>query len=253
MKKKHSLASKKLVISQPMFFPWVGFFEKILLADLFLYDDDVYYPKGAFSNRVQIKTSKGTPWLTVPLKKFSHTTQTRHVKIDNSQRWKQNHIERLYQAYNQAPYRKDAITLMEETYKHTWQNILDLATTSVKNICNYYEIMPIRGFEYTSSFNVDARKSERILELVTITQSSLYICGAGNQSVQQRYLDHDTLEAAGIRVEYINYLKTPYPQLHNSFTPYLSVLDLIANTGKNGRKYFKSKSKHWKLSIKDGE
>ena len=58
----------KVVISQPMFFPWVGFLEQMRLADVYVHYDDVQFSKGSFTNRVQIKTPEGFIWLTAPLR-----------------------------------------------------------------------------------------------------------------------------------------------------------------------------------------
>ena len=58
---------KTVVISQPMYFPWVGMLEQMALADVWVHLDDAQFSKGGFFNRVQIKTTDGTPWLTVPL------------------------------------------------------------------------------------------------------------------------------------------------------------------------------------------
>ena len=46
-----------VVISQPMLFPWVGMFEQIRLADVYVHYTDVQFSKGSFVNRVQIKTA----------------------------------------------------------------------------------------------------------------------------------------------------------------------------------------------------
>ncbi|MBC8123824.1 MAG: WbqC family protein, partial [Gemmatimonadaceae bacterium] len=56
-----------VVISQPMLFPWIGMFEQICLADVYVHYDDVQFSKGSFSNRVQVKSASGSKWITVPL------------------------------------------------------------------------------------------------------------------------------------------------------------------------------------------
>ena len=71
----------KIVISQPMFFPWVGLFEQIRLADIYVHYDDVQFSKGSFVNRVQIKTNKGTQWLTVPLQNLTLGQEIREVQL----------------------------------------------------------------------------------------------------------------------------------------------------------------------------
>ena len=39
---------------QPNFFPWFGYFEKIIKSDIFVFSDDVKYPKESYTNRVEI-------------------------------------------------------------------------------------------------------------------------------------------------------------------------------------------------------
>ena len=57
----------KVVISQSMFFPWVGFLEQLKLADVYVFYDDVQFSKGGFTNRAQVKANDGVKWMTVPL------------------------------------------------------------------------------------------------------------------------------------------------------------------------------------------
>ena len=52
--------ARTLVVSQPMFLPWVGLFEQVRLADVFIHYDDVQLPQGGnFMSRVQLKTASG--------------------------------------------------------------------------------------------------------------------------------------------------------------------------------------------------
>ncbi len=56
-----------VVISQPMYFPWPGFFELVACADVYVHLADAQFSKGSFTNRVQIKKPGGFTWMTVPL------------------------------------------------------------------------------------------------------------------------------------------------------------------------------------------
>ena len=61
---------KTVVVSQPMFLPWIGIFEQVSIADLFVHYDDVQFPQGrSFSSRVQVKAEQGCRWLTVPVRR----------------------------------------------------------------------------------------------------------------------------------------------------------------------------------------
>jgi len=54
----------RIVISQSMYFPWVGLLEQIRLAEFFVHYDDVQLTR-VFTNRVQVKTAQGSKWITV--------------------------------------------------------------------------------------------------------------------------------------------------------------------------------------------
>jgi hypothetical protein len=47
----------------------------------------------------------------------------------------------------------------------------------------------------------------------------------------------------------MKYNQTEYKQLHGAFTPFVSILDLIANEGKGGRRVIASPSVYWKEFI----
>ncbi len=61
----------KVVISQPMLFPWVGMLEQVRLADRYVDYSDVQFSRGSFVNRVQVKTCTGPRWITAPLYRLS--------------------------------------------------------------------------------------------------------------------------------------------------------------------------------------
>ena len=56
-----------VVISQPMYFPWTGFFGQMKLADIYVWLDDAQFSKGSFTNRVQALLNGKQTWMTIPL------------------------------------------------------------------------------------------------------------------------------------------------------------------------------------------
>ena len=57
-----------VAIHQPQYLPWLGYFDKIDKADIFVLLDDVQYKKNEWQNRNKILTATGWQWLTVPVK-----------------------------------------------------------------------------------------------------------------------------------------------------------------------------------------
>jgi len=55
-----------IAVHQPQYLPWLGYFDKIDKADIFVLLDTVQYKKNEWQNRNKIKTAQGWQWLTVP-------------------------------------------------------------------------------------------------------------------------------------------------------------------------------------------
>ena len=107
-----------VVILQPSYIPWRGYFDQIRRADLFIFYDDVQYDKHGWRNRNQIKTAQGKQWLTIPVHSAGVTQgrRIREVAIDWSRPWPQQHLRALTFSYNKAPYFKRYLPLLESFY-----------------------------------------------------------------------------------------------------------------------------------------
>lgn len=231
-----------LVISQPMFFPWIGFFEQIKLCDVYVHYNDVQYSKGGFTNRVQVKSPEGSKWLTVPLKNL-HLGQTiDQVQVNNEQDWHKSHLDLLKRCYEASPYYQEMINLVNRVYGQNWEMLDDLAKASLNAICDYFGFLEKKEVLNIKDLNISGSSSERVLKTTLKVGASSYITGHG----ASKYLDHEIFEQAGIKVKYMDYQKTPYPQLYGEFTPYVSILDLIANVGKEGINWIHSGTVDWK-------
>jgi len=233
---------KKVVISQPMFFPWVGLFEQVRQADIYVHYDDVQFSKGHFVNRVQVKTARGSRWLTVPLDGLHLGQRINEVTPADSQRWRQRHLALLTQAYRTAPFFNDMLALVEQVYALPVETLAQLSIASMDVVCRYFELAPHTQFFLSSNLGIAGSGSPRVLEIVKHFGGDVYITGHGAKN----YLEHEMFEANGVRVEYIDYQKRPYPQLHGEFTPYVSALDLIANNGRAGKDAICSATVYWR-------
>lgn len=232
----------KVVISQPMFFPWIGFFEQIKLCDIYVHYNDVQYSKGSFANRVQVKSAQGSKWLTVPLKNLHLGQPIDQVEINNQIDWRTNHFDLLKRCYKTAPYYSEMLKLVETVYGNDWELLDDLSQTTLIKVCEYFGFFEDKKFTSIKDLIVGGASSERVLATTIKVKADTYITGHGASN----YLDHSIFENAGVSVKYMDYQKTPYPQLYGEFTPYVSILDLIANVGKDGVNWIHSRTIDWK-------
>jgi hypothetical protein len=238
----------RVVISQPMFFPWVGLFEQVRLADAYVHYDDVQFSKGSFVNRVQIKTARGSEWLTVPTASRRLGQEIRDVAINETDDWRAQHLAFLERSFHGAPFAADALRLAADVYARRATNMGDLTMASMEAVCAYFDFAPPSGFVKSSTLGIGGRSWERVLSIVKHFGGDVYITGHG----AREYLDHDAFEAARVRVEYMQYERVPYPQLFGEFTPYVSVLDLIANRGVDGLAVIRSGTLPWREFVARG-
>ena len=231
---------KTVVISQPMYFPWVGMLEQMRLADVFVHLDDAQFSKGGFFNRVQLKTAAGTPWFTVPL------TENKRGQLLNEMRmaehdWRRKQLATLKQTYAAASHVEEMLGLVESVFKNEYESLAELSAASVEMLAEFFEITP-KEILWSSAMGVEGTGAARVLAGCEALGAERYVTGHG----AWEYLNHESFEAAGIRVEYLDYKKREYPQLHGAFTPFVSALDLAANCGRAGREVIDSDTVCWK-------
>ena len=108
-----------VVILQPSYIPWRGYFDQIRRADLFIFYDDIQYDKHGWRNRNQIKTHQGKQWLTIPVhaKGVTQGVSVKDVRIDWSKPWVRSHQKSLALSYGKAPCFKDYLPLLESIYQ----------------------------------------------------------------------------------------------------------------------------------------
>lgn len=237
----------RVVISQSMFFPWIGLLEQMRLADVFVHYDDVQFSKGSFVNRVQIKLPEGIRWMTVPLQNFRFGQKIDKLQPSCMKNWRRQHLELLVRSFEGAPFRNDAIGLVEAVYDCPHLSISKLSRTSMLALADYFGLAIRCRFIDISELNISGSGSNRVLAVVQQMRGDTYITGHG----AARYLEHEKFESSGISVEYMDYCCYPYSQAHGPFTPYVSALDLIANCGRSGADLIVSKTLHWRKFINE--
>lgn len=236
-----------VAISQPMYFPWIGLFEQIRLADVFVHYTDVQYSKGGFMNRVQVKTNDGMRWMTVPLANARLGDRICDVRVNDRADWRRKHRDMLSQAYAGAEFLDDMLSVADRVFEQHDEHLEPITRGSVTRVVEYFEAAFDCEFMDARDLKVGGSGSDRVLSIVRALGGDTYITGHG----ARHYLDHEEFEANGVRVEYMDYQMLPYRQSHGEFVPYVTVLDLIAHEGKAGADFIQPRTKHWKEFLRN--
>lgn len=230
-----------------MLFPWVGLLEQVRLADVFVHYDDVQFSKGSFVNRVQVKTAAGVRWMTVPMPGLHLGQRIEDVRVGEPASWMPRHLQMLRQAFESAPHAGDALGLAEAVYQAGDATLGALARRSLLALVDYFGLAQGCRFVDVRALEVPGTSTDRVLEVVRRLGGTTYITGHGAAA----YLDHEAFARDGIAVEYMDYRKLPYPQLHGPFTPFVTALDLVANRGRAGVESIASPSMPWERFLRE--
>jgi hypothetical protein len=217
----------KVAILQPSYLPWLGYFEQLAHADLFLFLDDVQYTRSDWRNRNRIKTLTGPAWLTVPVRRTGLQKRIVDTYIDYSSPWPERHLNVLAEEYRRAPHYEEVAALLRRHLFGRPERLRDLCTGLVHALATYMGL-PCRTM-YTSELGVRADDpTERLIRLCArVGATSLYEGRAGTD-----YLDLRRFRSAGIDVVFQDYQHPHYPQFHPPFTSHLSVVDLLFHVGR---------------------
>lgn len=214
-----------LVVLQPGYLPWLGFFDQMRRSDIFVIYDDVRFDKHGWRNRNRIKSPTGPHWLTVPVIVTSGQ-RIYEIEVDNRQPWARKHLGTIKQFYAKAPYLKHYLPELEELLAgRRWEQLVDLDIAVIELLCGWLNVEP--QWLRSSELGIMGEQSQRLLNLCLHFGARRYLSG----DAAQTYLDIELFAKHGIEVEWQNYQHPVYTQQHGEFLPFLSALDLLLNCG----------------------
>jgi hypothetical protein len=222
------MTSRELVVAihQPNYLPWMGYFSKIYLADVFVFIDDVALSKGSYTNRVKILGEGKERWLTQPVS--VHLGDKINAVYPSKENWAKSHLSTLRGFYGK-----------ENSFRETWPRVGDILA-SVPNsnlaVINRYLVEAFvaeLGFSsrFISSSEIpigDVVSSDRLVEITrSISPTATYLSGKG----AEKYQDENKFSEAGLGFSYTEFTPPTYKQGNPQFVPGLSTIDAILRLG----------------------
>lgn len=217
--------NKTVAILQPGYLPWLGFFDQVNRADIFILYDDVQYDKHGWRNRNRIKGPQGYHWLTVPVFHNAHGEFPilREARIDNKTSWAKKHLGTIRQYYSKAPSFGDLFEELNAILSQRWDFIAELDIVLITAFLKRLGITTplIRSSELA----IEGSQSGRLVNICHHFQATRYLSGDAAQS----YLDTKLFRDHGMEVEWQQFKHPVYPQQYGEFLPYLSIIDFLMN------------------------
>jgi hypothetical protein len=222
----------KVSIIQSSYIPWKGYFDIIHDVDLFVFYDDIQYSKNSWRNRNKIKTVNGLKWLTIPVGGNENRLISEVTINDN--KWANQHYQTIKMSYSKAPYFKKYKDFLEYVYfEKKWTYLYQLNRYIIEHISNDFLGIKTK-FADSRDFPTIGVKHEKLLNLVKACCADTYLSGpsAKDYIISKDYTDN------GINLEWKDYSGYPeYKQIFEPFEHFVSILDLLFNTGDDSPYY----------------
>jgi hypothetical protein len=216
----------RVVILQPSYLPWLGYFDQLYKSDIFVLYDDVQFDKHGWRNRNRIKTPQGPQWLTVPaLTRGLGKPTNRDVRITPKDPWRRKHLQALRTYYAKASAFADVFPRIEDWLSKDWEFLWELNLAGLRMFCDMLGLK--REIRLSSALNIGGGQTERLVGICQALGATSYLSGDAARS----YVDAELFAEAGVRLAFHGYHHPTYTQMYGDFVSHLSIIDLLMNHG----------------------
>ena len=208
----------KVAIHQPEHFPYMGFFQKMEYADVFVILDDVQYSKGNWQNRNRFLNKNDTDeFFTIQVEKNAYKKLINEVEVVNTN-WKHKIVKKL--EYNFG---------IDFTDLYSYKKLIDINMESINWV---REKLGIKTPIFLSSeLDINTKSTQRLVDIVRRFGTE-YISGEGGKLYLKESLFTDVK---------LSYHK---PRVLNSYSSLYNICnDLTSTFTEDVEKYYKNNLK----------
>jgi len=211
---------------QPQYMPYIGFFNKISKADVFVFVDNIQFTRKTWQQRTLIKSDNKPMYLTIPVKKHGKFDQLiNEVEIiDNG--WRKKHWKSICLSYGKTPYfhlYKDAL---EEFYNKEWPLLNDFCSALLRYFIDAIGIKFEKIYTGTE-LNIHGEKTDLLLDICKKTGCNTYLSGEGALA----YVNEEKFKKAGLSHIFNEYTPNPYSQYGKQFIDGMAIIDVMFMNG----------------------
>jgi len=193
-------------IHQPNFFPWAGYFDKIRQADVFIFLDEVAYPKsgsgsGSWCNRVKLPNAGKPTWFGLPINREPGIQLIKDVNFSNKEYNVKKLLRSLEFTYKKAPSYNEVMELIRPLLCYPSDNLADYNINAIVELSGYLGLKTQFVRQSALSYDKQQHSTQLLIELIKQVNAGTYLCGNGCHGYQQ-----DTLfKEASVELVYQNY------------------------------------------------
>jgi len=205
--------------------PYIGYFQLIKAVDKYVVYDDVNYIKGGWVSRNNILVNGEKKMFTITLRGASCNKLFNEIYIGDDFK---KIMKTLHFNYSRSLYFEPAMALMENIISYPNKQFALFIANSIQEILNYLSIDTDIILSSSLSKNNELKGKNKVLHICKILNADSYYNAIGGEALY----DKNEFKNQGITLNFIDTKLKEYPQLSNTFIPYLSIIDVLMNNSK---------------------
>lgn len=225
------MADERVVaIHQPNFLPWLGFFDKIARADVFVLLDNVALQRtgGNYTNHVRVLIGGRPAWVTVPLVRGGDArSRIDQARIAENGVWRRKLIRSIEQNYAKAPHFAEVFPEIERLLGFDTPNLRDFNVVGLRTLCSLIGLNTEK-LVLASALAVEGRSTDLLVNIVKSVGGTTYLVGGGADG----YQNDAKFAEAGLVVQRQDFVHPEYGQGGGGdFVAGLSIIDALMHCG----------------------
>lgn len=222
---------KKVVIMQPYFLPYIGYWQLMFGADVFVVYDNVEFTKKGWINRNRCLLNGRAEVFSIPVKKDSDYLSIVERQVAGTfAKEKGKLIRKLEASYCNAPFFDEGIELFISCMEQTGENLFDIIYQSIVNVKNKLQIETELVVSSSLQLEEGLRGQDRVIAICKSIGATHYINPIGGKDIY----DKKAFNSEDISLSFQRVKSYTYKQFSEDFIPHLSIIDVVMFNGTKG-------------------
>jgi hypothetical protein len=214
---------KTVAIMQPYFLPYIGYFQLIKAADVFVIYDDVNYINKGWINRNYLLGVNNKQGFTLPLNQASQNKLINEIDIFEFEKFKKSFLRTVELSYKKSPYYSSCVALINSIFDYQGLNLSGFIRNSIEVLARYLNISTAIVPSSSVYQNNNLKAQDRIIDICKKESATVYVNPIGGLELYSKELfTENQLELFFLKSGLIE-----YPQFNNEFIPWLSIIDVL--------------------------
>ncbi len=197
----------QIAVMQPTYLPWLGYFDLMARAEVFVFLDDASFSRQSWQQRNRVIAGDRMTWLTVPVQTSGHAGQRiDQVKVRDELPWRRKHMRTISESLARAPWRALVDELVSREMSGSRTDLLcEINIGLIKAVADCLGLKP--EILRSSEMAIGGTRSDRLVAICRRLGADRYLSPRGAAT----YIAEDgSFDRAGIEVEFQSISPPPY-------------------------------------------